>query len=343
MHILTDEADPSEGHVLREAPVHTVEEYYRKQFEEKGFIPDPDAQTYCSLGSTWKLSDSIGEGTFWFYGQKDLFDIKIHDFYFHEDRVMTFSWPECLSITQYDSISGEELSPYRRLEAGCIKSFIGGYKPYKVLLHKKIPIRSIGIEIMPAYYEDYLQKQYPGEYANPLEAFASVGQTMSFPEMTLLLREVEDYRGSGISARLFYEAKVAEAVSLIVERNKKQVKKQSVKNRLSPRDISDLENITMYLNDHCLQDISLKDITRISFIGTRRLQIIFKEYHGCTITEYIQQRRMSLAENLLAKTDLPISQIAQAVGYSNPSRLAELFRKSTGMLPGEYRKMAQRR
>ena len=30
-------------------------------------------------------------------------------------------------ITQYDSISGEELSPYRRLSAGCIKTFIGGY------------------------------------------------------------------------------------------------------------------------------------------------------------------------------------------------------------------------
>lgn len=66
---------------------------------------------------------------------------------------MEFNLPECLSITQYESISGEELNPYRRLSAGCIKTFIGGDKPYKALIHKKIPIYSIGIEVMPAYYE----------------------------------------------------------------------------------------------------------------------------------------------------------------------------------------------
>ena len=37
-----------------------------------------------------------------------------------------------------------------------------------MLIHKNIPIRSIGIEIMPAYYEDYLKKQYPDEYRNPV-------------------------------------------------------------------------------------------------------------------------------------------------------------------------------
>ena len=56
---------------------------------------------------------------------------------------------------------------------------------------------------MPAYYEEYLQNKYPDEYVNPLEAFAAVGQTMDFPEMTLLLREVQSYRGNGISARFF--------------------------------------------------------------------------------------------------------------------------------------------
>lgn len=323
--------------------MNTVEAYYEEQFAKRGFLPAPDNYDYCSLGSTWRLSDSIGAGTFWFYGQQDLFDIKIHDFYFRQDTVMDFSWPECLSITQYDSISGEELSPYRRLEAGTIKSFVGGYKPYKILIHKKIPIRCVGIEIMPAYYEEYLQSKYPDEYANPLDAFAAVGQTMNFPEMTFLLREVQNYRGSGISARLFYESKVAQAVSLVVEWNRKHIQKQEAKSRLTAEDIKDLENITLYLNDHCMQDISLDEMVKISFIGARRLQIIFKEYHGCTITEYIQQRRMSQAETLLAKTDLPIGQIAKVVGYSNASRLAELFRKSTGMLPGEYRKMAQRK
>lgn len=73
-------------------------------------------------------------------------------------------------------------------------------------------------------------------------------------------------------------------------------------------------------------------------MGTTKLKTSFKQLQGCTITEYIQQRRMSQAEHLLIDTDFTIGQIAEMIGYSTSSRFAELFRKSTGLLPIEYRK-----
>ena len=186
-----------------------IDKLYTPLLISHGFIRDPDNQQYGDLGICWKLSHEVGEGTYWTYGQKDLYDIKIHNFSFHEDFMLEFSLPECLSITRYDSISGEELSPYRRLSAGCIKTFIGGYTPYKVLIHKNIPIRSIGIEIAPAYYEDYLKKLYPEAQINPVDAFRKIDQTSDFPEMSRLLTEIKDYRGEGVAAKLLYEGKVA--------------------------------------------------------------------------------------------------------------------------------------
>ena len=82
-----------------------IEQYYAPLLKGHGFIPDPDNQQYGSLGISWKLSPEIGEGSYWTYGQKDLYDIKIHNFSFHEDSLLEFSLPECLSITRYDSIS----------------------------------------------------------------------------------------------------------------------------------------------------------------------------------------------------------------------------------------------
>ena len=321
---------------------NSVFDYYKEQFFKRNFCPDPDNNSYCEIGSVWKLDSGAGEGTFWLYSQQDLFAVTIHDFFFHHDTILDFSWPECLSIMQYDSISGEELSPYRRLEAGSVNSFIGGYQPYKILIHKKIPIRSVGIEIMPAYYEEYLKEKYPDVYANPHEAFAAVGQTMDFPAMTVLLKQVMVYRGEGISARLFYEGKVAEAVSLIVEWSRISKQKQENRKKLSAQDMKQMKDLTLYINDHCMQDIPLEQIVKISCMGVRKLQTTFKEYHGCTLTDYIQQRRMSQAETLLAHTDIPIGQVAQSVGYTKASRFSELFRKSTGILPGEFRKMTQR-
>lgn len=323
--------------------MNTVIDFYKSQLAEKGFIPALNNHSYCSAGTTWQLSNELGEGYFWLFSEKDLYSIKIHDFYFHNDTIMEFSWPKCLSISQYDSVSGEELAPYRRLEAGCVKSFLGGYKPYKVLIHKNIPVRSTGIEIMPAYYEDYLKRQYPDVYASPQKAFDAVGQTMDFPKMFQLLKQVHDYRGEGIAADLFYGGKVAEAIALTIEWNKRNLKKNKIIHRLSEEDIKTLETITLFLNDHYAQDITLENLTKIAYMGATKLQTIFKQYHDCTITQYIQQRRMSQAEILLANTDLNIGLIARTVGYTKASRFSELFRKSTGLLPSEFRKVAQQK
>ena len=55
----------------------------------------------------------------------------------------------------------------------------------------------------------------------------------------------------------------------------------------------------------------------------------------------IQGRRMSQAEHLLIDTDFTMGQIAQMIGYTTSSRFAELFKKSTGILPIEYRRIAR--
>lgn len=316
-----------------------IDQFYTPLLIEHGFIHDPDNQQYGALGDCWKLSPEVGEGSYWTYGQKDLYDIKIHNFSFHEDFMLECSLPECLSITRYDSISGEELSPYRRLSAGCIKTFIGGYAPYKALIHKNIPIRSVGIEIAPAYYEDYLKKQYPDEYFDLSAAFQCVDQAAAFPAMSKLLFEIENYHGEGIAATLFYEAKVTEAIALVVDNQKKQAAKNV--HPLSKDDIEGLENVISYIADHYAFDIPLSRLAGIACMSESKLKTCFKRHTGCTVTEYIQGRRMSQAEHLLIDTDFTMRQIAQMIGYTTSSRFAGLFKKSTGILPIEYRKIAK--
>ena len=137
-----------------------LEQQYGRAMEEHGFLPDPENRRYGSMGLCWRHTSQQGGGFFWTYGQQDLYTIKIHDFFFHEDQLLEFHWPESLSVTWYESISGEEFSPCRRLVPGCVKSFIGGREPYRALIHRQIPIVSIGVEITPAYYRDYLRRQF---------------------------------------------------------------------------------------------------------------------------------------------------------------------------------------
>ncbi len=318
-----------------------IENFYRSKLLACGFQEAEPNELYSPLGKLFRIMKEHGEGFYWVYGQKDLYDIKIHDFYFYRDLLFdieTLEWPECLSINYYESVSGEEIMPYRRLTAGWVQTFFGGYKPYKAIFHKNIPIRSIGIEIMPAYYEKYLKEIYPNEYISPHDAFRSIGYGSHFPEITALLRQVWNYRGDGMAAKLFYDAKVAEAVSLIFEYNRNREPIKEI--RISAQDKRLLENVAAYINDHFNCEVSLERLSHIACMGATKLKSSFKQIYGCTITEYIQQRRMSHAENLLSLTDFTIEQIAQTVGYSNSGRFASAFRKSTGLLPGEYRRSA---
>ena len=50
-----------------------IDQLYAPLLAEHGFIRDSDNQQYGALGICWKLSPEVGEGTYWTYGQKDLY------------------------------------------------------------------------------------------------------------------------------------------------------------------------------------------------------------------------------------------------------------------------------
>ena len=53
---------------------------------KSGFQKVPPNGKFSSIGNFYCLPKSFGEGIYWLYGEKNLFNIKIHDFYFFEDE-----------------------------------------------------------------------------------------------------------------------------------------------------------------------------------------------------------------------------------------------------------------
>ena len=62
-------------------------------------------------------------------------------------------------------------------------------------------------------------------------------------------QNLQSYRGTGIAAKLYYESKVAEALSLVVEYQKKR----SVSDhKLVSQDLERIQTVAAYLSDHSL-------------------------------------------------------------------------------------------
>ena len=90
---------------------------------------------------------------------------------------------------------------------------------------------------------------------------------------------------------LFYEAKVTEAISLVVDAWKRQSLKKE--RPLSKEDVQSLQNVISYIADHYAFDLPLGRLAGIACMSETKLKSCFKRQFGCSVTQYIQARRLS--------------------------------------------------
>ena len=110
------------------------------------------------------------------------------------------------------------------------------------------------------------------------------------------------------------------------------------KTALTLDDEKAIHTVEHYINDHYSLEISQELLEKISMLSGTNLKTKFKQKHGMSITEYIQRKRINVAENLLSTTDLEIKDIANSVGYTSSSRFSTLFKRYKGIKPNEIRK-----
>lgn len=70
------------------------------------------------------------------------------------------------------------------------------------------------------------------------------------------------------------------------------------------------------------------------------LSSYFKEKTGTNFSDYLNELRIGRAKELLLNPELRIQDVAAAVGYQNVNSFIRMFKRSSGVTPGEYRKRA---
>ena len=97
-----------------------------------------------------------------------------------------------------------------------------------------------------------------------------------------------------------------------------------------------------FIQNHAFQGIVVKDILREVPVSRRSLEIQFKHYLGRSPAEEIRRVRLEKGQELLARTDNSIGEIAVTCGFANSTRFGVAFRQRFGMTPLAYRKQLQR-
>jgi len=92
-----------------------------------------------------------------------------------------------------------------------------------------------------------------------------------------------------------------------------------------------------FIEAHVAENISIQVLATIAGLSMYHFARAFKQSKGLTPHSYLVQCRVQRAQDLLAATDLPLSEVALASGFADQSHCARRFREHVGVTPGHYR------
>jgi len=98
-----------------------------------------------------------------------------------------------------------------------------------------------------------------------------------------------------------------------------------------------LRRVRDYIEAHLDYRLTLTDLAGVACLSPYHFSRSFKQAIGVGPQRYVMQRRLERAKTLMRRTNEPLAEIAQRVGFADQSHLTSIFRRETGVTPGRYR------
>lgn len=93
-----------------------------------------------------------------------------------------------------------------------------------------------------------------------------------------------------------------------------------------------------FIKEHYMGHITIVDLASELDLSVRTLNRRFKQASGISPAQYLQLTRITAAAELIKKTNLSLSEIAETVGYSDYSHFAKLFKRHHSTSPQTLRR-----
>lgn len=155
-------------------------------------------------------------------------------------------------------------------------------------------------------------------------------------QLRLLVTEMEREMSTGWAMGSLYgdSLGMSLAIALIKKYGRTSLPFPQLKGGLSrPR----LRQVLAYMKENLHHDIRLQELAGLVGLSNFHFMRSFRQSTGSTPHQYLTQMRVSRAQSLLLLPQWTILQIADAVGFADPSRFSKVFRTSTGVSPSKWR------
>lgn len=133
-------------------------------------------------------------------------------------------------------------------------------------------------------------------------------------------------------------------VELLMYLNAADISEYHRKERyFSGSQVKKVKEMQRYMISDLRRHDTLHELAHKFDLSLTTMKSCFREVYGSSVQAYMQAYRVQAATVFLRDTDKNITQIALEMGYDNPSKFSEVFKKKTGYTPSDYRKKMSKR
>ncbi|TBL79901.1 response regulator [Paenibacillus thalictri] len=189
--------------------------------------------------------------------------------------------------------------------------------------------------------ENYLNswKQLEGLDARMLQEFCQ-----SFLQILYHFIQIKGLQAHQVLAENMSPERIAAAIRSVTELQgwvQDSLQKTFAHTRSAEETQSVVDKVKLYIKQNLDQNVSRDDIVKHIHLHPDYLSRMFKKETGKSIVDYIFEERIEIAKQLLAKTNMSVSEVAVSVGYTNFSYFAKMFKKATQKSPQAFRETPQ--
>lgn len=152
------------------------------------------------------------------------------------------------------------------------------------------------------------------------------------------IEELTTIEQNGLIRSLMINSTVFLILALEIEQHKAdELNDESQFSSLTKSNMEAVKEISQFIRNYPEINYTLKYLSRKSGLAPLKLQQGFKVLHDRTVSDYIRNVRVEVAENLIRTTELNISEIVYSVGLNSRSYFSKIFKEKYNCSPKYYK------
>ncbi|HEY2721860.1 MAG TPA: AraC family transcriptional regulator [Chitinophagaceae bacterium] len=208
----------------------------------------------------------------------------------------------------------------------------------KIKFEKNIEYSAIDIFYSPKLLQELLP--FFPELKTVLDATSGIvirdKTCWSLPAMKEITNQLLNCPYDESTIQFYFDLKVRELLFQILEN---AYKRTATEQFFTPWEIGKIHQARTILEDHISKKPpSIKSLSKQVALNVYKLKTGFRQYFSTGIFEWLLEKKMQYAKDLIFTTNRPIKEICKMVGYPLSTNFITAFRRQFGVTPGSLRR-----